>query len=348
MKLSNVQVLVLVLIFVSILYLILGIHQKYGESQFYSYTEHIIFLGYGLCSYFSYQAAFNYFKDSCKLSLYENVKILLLSGVINAVFSTLFFLFVRFSLMLVFDFERWLPPVSGIFMNILYTFFLIHLILASLLIAYQNVKLAHLAEIKRVNSDVAHSELKLKRLQQQFTPHFLFNNLNILSSLIPTERKLAERYVYLLSALYRFVTRHVDDELIVLKDELVFVAQYTQLMNIRFSNAFEIETLIHTELAESTYVVPGAIQACVENAIKHNKASEVSPLHISITCDTDANLFHIRNGINRKQCAVDATHTGLDNLVERYKMLSDCAVEVYHNEEYFTVSLPVIAAVNKT
>ncbi|MGB0899159.1 MAG: sensor histidine kinase [Psychrobium sp.] len=347
MKLSNRQAVGLALIFVSILYFILGVHKQYGDSQFYSYTEHIVFLGYGLCSYFSCQIVFSYFNENCKLSLFDNIKILVLSGAINAVLSTLFFLFVRLALMFIFDFESWVPPIYGILMNILYTFFLIHLILAALLIAYQNVKLAHLAEIRRVNSEKAHSELRLKRLQQQFTPHFLFNNLNILSSLIPTDRELAERYVNLLSSLYRFVTRHVDDEVIELEEELVFVAQYSQLMNIRFSNAYKIETVIDADLVGLTYVVPGAIQTCVENAIKHNKASESSPLNINIEYDVEAKLLRIRNAMNKKQCATDSTHTGLDNLIERYRILSEHAVDVHHTEEYFTVSLPVITAVGK-
>ena len=186
------------------------------------------------------------------------------------------------------------------------------------------------------------SDLQLKQLQQQFTPHFLFNNLNILSSLIPMDTKLAGHYVQLLSSLYRFVTRHLNEELISLDEEFEFVEHYSELMNIRFVDSYNVKITTNGQDKRKLLVVPGALQACVENAIKHNVASSDEPLLIEILLDDADKKIVVTNKIINKVHQLDISGVGINNLKQRYKAISDKPVEVTSDQSRFTISFPFI------
>jgi len=339
---NNYRFLVFSLVFVSALYFILGIYKEYGQTQFYDFYEHFIFIGYGICSFYSCHWALSRYAVLAKLSLIDNLKVLLISGAINAILSTIFFLLFRLSMTFIYDFEQWFPPLLGLLMNVVYTFFLIHLILASLLITYHNIRLNHRSELRRIVAEKDKSDLQLKQLQQQFTPHFLFNNLNILSSLIPMDTKLAAHYVQLLSSLYRFVTSHLNEELISLDEELEFVEHYSELMNIRFVDSYNVKIATNGQDKRKLLVVPGALQACVENAIKHNVASSDEPLLIDILLDDADKKIVVTNKIINKVHQLDISGVGINNLKQRYKAISDKPVEVTSDQSRFTISFPFI------
>ena len=163
--------------------------------------------------------------------------------------------------------------------------------------------------------------------------------MNVLAGLIPLDAKLAEQYVTKFANLYRFILKHKDEELISLTDELDFVRQYCQVMNIRFDNAYPL-VIEQSKTIESALIAPGALQTCIENAIKHNIASTSSPL--SITVNIDDKVVSIENSLRLKTNVKNSTKTGLANLSKRYQSLSDSPISIENTNDVFKVSIPLL------
>lgn len=335
------KAVVLIFGLASILYTILSVSQLFGETSFYSPIEHLLFILYGLSSYFSCAwITRTIIYDDRQLNLSAIIQVIFISGIINAVVTTGIFLLTRLTLFIYLDKSGWYPSTAGIVTNIGYTFFIIHLIIAALYLSYLSLQVSHRSAIRQLAAEKENANAQFKLLQQQITPHFLFNSLNVLASLIPIDAKLAEQYVTKFSNLYRFVLNHKDEELISLADELQFITQYCEVMNIRFENAYKLVIEQAQESISETMIAPGAIQTCVENAIKHNIASTREPLTISVTFGND--MVHIENPLRQKLNAPASTKTGLENLVKRYQSLSDSPVTILKTSELFRVSIPAL------
>ncbi len=333
--------LLLVFILSSLLYVELSIGRLFGESQFYSLVEHLVFILYGLSSFFCcLWSANRLFKASQNFSWLLALKYMLISGLLNAVITSVIFVLVRFAVASYHNFDSWLPPVTGLLVNVFYTFLTIHLIIAALYLSYFVIRLSHQMELRQKEAEKQSAEAKFQLLQQQLTPHFLFNSLSVLASLIPIDAKLAEQYVTKFAHLYRFVLKNKDEELILLQQEINFIKEYLQLMNIRFANAYQLQMSISDEQQKANWIVPGGLQLCVENAIKHNVATSDSPLLIRIEVN-DGRLF-IANKIIKKQQQVPSTNTGLANLKARYQVLSKEPILVTELDSTFSVSIPLI------
>lgn len=179
----------------------------------------------------------------------------------------------------------------------------------------------------------------LNALRTQVNPHFLFNNLNTLSSLIPENPKHAVDFVQQLSKVYRHILDVKDEKSILLKDEMEVLNAYTFLLKTRFGNNLDV----HVDIPEAKLknkIVPLSLQILMENAIKHNIVSSDRPLHIHVFTDNGSlvlsNNLQIKNQIN------ESTGIGLDNIRNRYKLLGDKEVKVTENGNSFTVSIPLI------
>lgn len=185
----------------------------------------------------------------------------------------------------------------------------------------------------------AQMESELKSLKAQIDPHFLFNNLNILHALIQQDKQIASHYLSCFAGLYRYLIRHKDDDFVSLAQELKFVDDYIHLLKHRFGPAycFHQELLTQTSL-DGRYVVPATIQILVENAIKHNRGDEDNPLAITIRVRDDT--VSVRNKIRPKLTPVDSAGTGLLNLRERYRILSNKEIDI-HRDEFFEVLIPI-------
>jgi len=184
------------------------------------------------------------------------------------------------------------------------------------------------------------TEAELRHLKAQIDPHFLFNNLNVLDALIQRNPEQASAYLHRFAALYRYLIRHKDDDVVPLADELAFVSDYNYLIRQRFGRAYEVLTHLHVTDALAVFVLPGSIQTLIENAVKHNGGSETDPLLIELTATDDA--VTVTNERRPKLTAVDSTGTGLENLQTRYRLLSDRDVVVESASGQFTVTLPVL------
>lgn len=177
-------------------------------------------------------------------------------------------------------------------------------------------------------------------LKGQVNPHFLFNSLNTLSSLISEDAQLAEDFVEDLAKIYRYMLQAGKFELASLASELEFLEIYTRLLQVRYGKGLQIEfsqDLLHTHFP----LAPLSLQTLVDNAIKHNIMSAGKPLKISVVLT--ANSISVTNNVQRKMRSMDAQASGrLASLIEKYKMLSQDKVRVEQTETDFTVTLPVI------
>jgi len=180
---------------------------------------------------------------------------------------------------------------------------------------------------------------QLDALKTQVNPHFLFNNLNTLSSIIPENPQQAVDFVQQLSKVYRHILEVKDEKVISLKDELDVLKAYAFLLKTRFGNNLDIDINVPDEKLQKK-VVPLSLQILMENAIKHNIVSSDKPLKIVVYAFNGKLV--VSNNLQMKNQVNESTGIGLDNIRNRYKLLGNRQVEVTENELNFTVSIPLI------
>lgn len=180
--------------------------------------------------------------------------------------------------------------------------------------------------------------LRLKLLQQQLSPHFMFNSLSTLQGMIASNPQKAEEYVATLSDIMRYITENIGKEKVALAEAVSFIESYTEMLNARFPGHFVFN--ISMEGAPGgAGIVPVSMQIAIENAIKHNNHSRKCPLEISITLDGYAVVVS-----NRKQpvASADSLGVGLKNLSERYRLMTGKELDVKETAEYYSVRIPVL------
>jgi hypothetical protein len=180
---------------------------------------------------------------------------------------------------------------------------------------------------------------KFETLKNQIDPHFLFNSLNVLSSLIEENPENAQRFTTSLSKVYRYVLEQKDKDLVSIEEELAFAKTYMNLLQMRFENSLTYEVIIDTIQPEAK-VVPLSLQLLLENAVKHNVISEQKPLHIKIYIDNDELV--IQNNFQKKAVLQDGQGVGIQNIVSRYDIITDRKVTIEQNENTYTVKLPIL------
>ena len=180
---------------------------------------------------------------------------------------------------------------------------------------------------------------KFESLKSQIDPHFLFNSLNVLTSLIGENPKQAEKFTTKLSKVYRYVLEQKSKDLIDLDEELQFAKAYMELLKMRFENAvtFEIpEKASNSELK----IIPLSLQLLLENTIKHNVVSAENPLKVTIK--EEGGYLVISNNYNPKSTIEQGTKVGLKNIIDRYHLITLKKVTVDKKNEEFTVKLPLL------
>lgn len=180
---------------------------------------------------------------------------------------------------------------------------------------------------------------KFDALKNQLDPHFLFNSLNVLSSLIEENPVLAQKFTGSLSKIYRYVLEQKDKELVSLQEELEFAKTYMKLLEIRFENSifYEAQTDYSNEEAR---IVPLSLQLLLENTIKHNVVSEKRPLKIRIY-EEDGYLV-VENNFQKKEVLPGRKGVGLQNIVNRYGIVTQREVRIEETPDYFKVKLPLL------
>jgi PAS domain S-box-containing protein len=182
---------------------------------------------------------------------------------------------------------------------------------------------------------------QFEMLRQQVNPHFLFNSLNVLTSLIKLEPDLAERFSEQLSKVYRYVLENKDDELVDLHTELRFLDAYIFLLNIRFVDKIRFDVDI-SESHRNYRIIPLAMQLLIENAIKHNIMTKTEPLTIAIFVDSK-NYLNIVNNLQERPSQIVSTGVGLKNIQNRYHLLNASQPSFEKTETHFIAKVPLIA-----
>ncbi|MFT2009830.1 sensor histidine kinase [Pontibacter sp. 13R65] len=182
---------------------------------------------------------------------------------------------------------------------------------------------------------------QFESLKTHIDPHFLFNNLNVLSSLIDKDPEDAHQFLDKFSDVYRYVLQHRDEELVELETELNFIHAYSFLFQRRLNRQLRI-SVTAPPASKTFYLPPLSVQMLVENAIKHNKATVSKPLSISIFIENEDWLV-VQNTFQPKlKEPSNLKKIGLENIRKRFEYFSERAVKVEQNEQLFTVKLPLL------
>lgn len=183
------------------------------------------------------------------------------------------------------------------------------------------------------------AQAQLESLKNQVNPHFLFNSLNTLISVIPEDPKTAIKFAENLSHVYRHILEIKDKEVITLKEELKCINAYNYLLKIRFGDHIKFE-YDNFEILDSKYIVPLSIQILIENAIKHNVVSSSRPLLVKLTLSD--NELTVSNNLQLKTLKEKSTKVGLENINKRYHLLINRKIIIEQTKTDYSVRLPII------
>lgn len=180
---------------------------------------------------------------------------------------------------------------------------------------------------------------KFDALKNQLDPHFLFNSLNVLTSLIEEHPENAQKFTTALSKVYRYVLEQKNKDLVTVDEELAFAKTYMSLLKMRFEDSIIFDIPEKASNPESK-VVPLSLQLLLENAVKHNIVTANKPLHIKIY-EANGNLV-IENNLQPKQIVKKGSGVGLNNIKERFHLLTNKQVNINQQTNSFTVALPML------
>ena len=177
-------------------------------------------------------------------------------------------------------------------------------------------------------------------LKNQISPHFLFNNLSVLSSLVESQPEKSSEFIQQLSQAYRYILEQAEFRQISLKQEIKFLETYTYLLRTRFKEKVLIDVKLTTQELEKYEIIPLTLQLLIENAVKHNTMSMSNPLQISIYIED--NTLIVSNPLQLRKPAEATTKLGLKNIIARYKLLQNKQVAVDQTDSHFIVKIPLI------
>jgi hypothetical protein len=176
-------------------------------------------------------------------------------------------------------------------------------------------------------------------LKNQLDPHFLFNSLNVLTSLIDENPDAAQNFTTSLSKVYRYVLEQKNKELVSVDEELNFARIYVRLLKMRFEDSIDFE-IPEKALNPDAKVVPLSLQLLLENAVKHNIVNSSNPLKIRIY-ENGGNLV-VENILQPKEVLKKSSGVGLTNITQRYSLLTDRKVNINKTASHFTVEIPML------
>ncbi|MBB3699722.1 histidine kinase [Flammeovirga yaeyamensis] len=195
-------------------------------------------------------------------------------------------------------------------------------------------------ELNLERMEKAQLQTKYSALKNQLDNHFLFNNLSVLSSLIYEDIEKSDQFIQEFAKVYRYVLTISEDVLVPVEQELDFIDAYLFLLKIRFEEGLIIKNELDNDIPEKL-IPPLSLQVLIENAIKHNQISKRNPLEIRVYQENDqiivSNNYQLRDAKE-----IESTHTGLKNLTEKYKLISDLTPRFGVKEDQYIAELPLI------
>ncbi|UII25665.1 histidine kinase [Fulvivirga maritima] len=182
-------------------------------------------------------------------------------------------------------------------------------------------------------------EANISSLKEQLSPHFLFNSMNTLKSMVRTNPNGSEDFIVKLSEVYRFLLAHREHPTVTISEELEFVKAYSYLLKSRFGESLIISISIPNEV-KACLIPPLTLQLLMENAVKHNIVSKTKPLMIQINAAKDKLV--IMNNYQPKSSVETSGNVGLSNIHKRYLLLSEAGITIDKNSSTFQVNIPII------
>jgi hypothetical protein len=217
----------------------------------------------------------------------------------------------------------------------------ITLIVSLFLHAFYFYKALQDTRVKEQKIIAGSASAKFDALKNQLDPHFLFNSLNVLTSLIEEDPSQAQKFTTSLSKVYRYVLEQKSKNLISVDEELQFAKTYVRLLKMRFEDSILFE-IPDKSLNPEAKIVPLSLQLLLENAVKHNVVTAAKPLHIKIY-EEDGYLF-VTNNLQEKQVVKKSSGVGLQNIRQRYAILTKKEMEILKTDTEFKVRLPMLTS----
>jgi ligand-binding sensor domain-containing protein len=240
--------------------------------------------------------------------------------------------------------KKLLIRVDSVFYRTIWFWTIITLFVAVALYLLYRYRLHQQAQILTLENkaDALEKEktmIQYESLKQHLNPHFLFNSLTSLRSLIKTDSKTAAWFLDGLSKVYRYVLKSAEQELVLLQDEVNFVQTFGEMQKVRFGKGFDLHIHIEEGSAQR-FIVPVVLQNLVENAIKHNTTSIDSPLVVDIFTEGDS--LKVRNNLQRYRVVETSNKQGLESLKKLYGFYTERPIMVEEDEQYFVVRIPLL------
>ena len=216
--------------------------------------------------------------------------------------------------------------------------FIIILIYSVISLLIRSNQLLQQSQLDSVKLETRQIDLQLTALKAQLTPHFLFNSLNTISSLLHKDVDATEQYIRNLASVYQYTLPSYEKRLVTFEEEWSFVKANVELIQVRFGGHLAIDLDQSSGLLE-VKMPPLTLQLLLENALKHNQIDEKNQLDVKIS--RSGKWWSVSNNLTRKPNQVESFQVGLGNIKERYQLLGNKQIQVTENER-FTVKLPVL------
>ncbi len=241
--------------------------------------------------------------------------------------------------------------VDTIFYKAIWFWCLIALLLGTLLFGYLRNRKIHQYRVEKLQGKAQLLEkekaiMQYEGLVQQLNPHFLFNSLTSLSSLIQIDSKIAKEFLENLSKTYRYILKSSDTEIVLLSDEIKFAQNFLMLQKTRFEEGLLVDFNIYESDLDKK-IVPVTLQNLIENAIKHNIIDPESPLQINVftehfTGEEHRSMIVVQNNLQRKKYVETSNKRGLANLINLYSFMCSQPIEIIETTDSFTIKIPLI------
>jgi sensor histidine kinase YesM len=218
-------------------------------------------------------------------------------------------------------------------------FFIFRGILQILFYAVRSVYQIQQVQVTNAQLMEMSAKAQMDLLRQQVNPHFLFNALNTLKTLVKSNNPNAQDFIVQLADVYRYLLQNNQKEKVSLREDLSIARSYASLIHARFEDNFKLEVSLSPEVYES-YTPPNTFQLLIENAVKHNIIGAGKALLVEIY--SNEGHIIIRNNLQPKRTVEHTTGLGLENIRQRYQLLSNREVKVLKGEKYFEVWLPIL------
>lgn len=232
---------------------------------------------------------------------------------------------------------------SNEFVKLLILLFFVILVFQVAYFSFYSYHQYAVVQLGKVTDRRVQLKLKFEALKSQLSPHFLFNSLNTISSLIYRDPDAAEEFIRRLAITYQYVISTNKDQLVKVENEVEFIKSYYHLLKVRFENALNLEINIPANVMTSS-IPPLTLQILIENAVKHNQIDKSHPLNIYIG-SIDNTYLRVTNTKGEAPAQVKSFNVGLDNIKKQYAFYTTDLIKIEDNGK-FTVQLPVIKNLN--